>query len=226
MIKMSALAAIAIALAAVGVTPASATLIKYTFEGEVTNIISDDTGQVGTAGITAGTTFSGQFQYDTSAVLTTLVGTLIAVYPGISNDVTFNTGGAGVVVQSSSSRVVIANQHPSLNDRAVFAGDGLTSANFTYDDSYAFSVDLQDTTQMVFDSLDLPTTALLLSDFDLISFNIRGLTIAGGEDNFTGTITALTADIPAVPVPAALPLFLSGLLGLGVMARCRKQKAA
>jgi len=36
---------------------------------------------------------------------------------------------------------------------------------------------------------------------------------------------SLQALVP-VPVPAALPLFLSGLLGLGVMARRRKQKTA
>lgn len=34
-----------------------------------------------------------------------------------------------------------------------------------------------------------------------------------------------SANTTVVPIPAALPLFISGLLGLGVMARRRKQKA-
>ncbi|MDA0239016.1 MAG: VPLPA-CTERM sorting domain-containing protein [Proteobacteria bacterium] len=50
------------------------------------------------------------------------------------------------------------------------------------------------------------------------------LLIVSGQ--YDGQWRITSQDISAVPVPAALPLFLSGLLGLGIMARRRKQNTA
>lgn len=46
------------------------------------------------------------------------------------------------------------------------------------------------------------------------------------NSEYNGQWQLTSQDISAVPVPAALPLFLSGLLGLGVMARRRKAAAS
>lgn len=54
-----------------------------------------------------------------------------------------------------------------------------------------------------------------------------GLAISGCADGVDCTLdTWPVGGLAPIPVPAALPLFLSGLLGLGIMARRRKQQAA
>jgi hypothetical protein len=57
---------------------------------------------------------------------------------------------------------------------------------------------------------------------DSITVNWRGLDF--GNNGGPSTVTLDVAFAPAVPLPAALPLFASGLAGLGWLSRRRKQK--
>ncbi len=59
----------------------------------------------------------------------------------------------------------------------------------------------------------------------LDGFNLKGtLSILGGN-NSAKEILITAGDVQVVPIPAALPLFLTGLAGLGFMARRRKAAA-
>ena len=88
---------------------------------------------------------------------------------------------------------------------------------------FSFAVSLTDTEGNLFGGTELPLS-LLLSDFDEKFFFFDGENSNGEKDSLTGSITSLT-EVSPVPVPAALPLLLSGLLGLGAMG-WRKRKTA
>ncbi len=63
-----------------------------------------------------------------------------------------------------------------------------------------------------------------LSDFMSVTLNQNVIGTLGYWDIQIGGIETYTiANVSAIPLPAALPLFVSGLLGLGVMARRRKK---
>ena len=92
---ISAIALISIAFITTGYFSghlnANAATLKFNYGGAVTTGTSDDTGQLATAGIGVGTTFSGFFEYDTDA--SSLFGiTGFVTYPGINMGLDFATG--------------------------------------------------------------------------------------------------------------------------------------
>jgi len=60
---------------------------------------------------------------------------------------------------------------------------------------------------------------MLASDFSYEALRLEGLVDVRGH-------VAFAADPPSVPLPAALPLFATGLVGLGLLGWRRKKKAA
>ena len=75
---------------------------------------------------------------------------------------------------------------------------------------------LRDSTRTAFSNTDLPTS-LVLSDFNIATLFFYGVTPNGVFERRNFDVVSLTPSI--VPVPAALPLFLFGLGGLGLLLR-------
>lgn len=194
---------------------ASAATITYAFEGTVSHITIDQTGQVSASGISSGTAFSGQFAFDTDAVGSG--GTTSSTYGALGINVAFDTGQNAA---SGNSTIQINNGIPA--DQFRFIGNGSTSSSFAYDDEFSLQIDLEEATGTIFDGTTLPL-ALLLTDFTSTQFIFVGIDGAL-IDIFRGNLTSLTQVSP-VPLPAALPLFLTMLAGMGFL-RWRRNKRA
>ena len=68
-------------------------------------------------------------------------------------------------------------------------------------------------------SLDQGFGQFELRDYDYV--NQQGTYFSRGTLNATHLIVSRYGDVAAVPLPAALPLLLSGFAGLGILARRR-----
>ncbi len=95
---------------------------------------------------------------------------------------------------------LVGNSTPQLGvpTNGIVTGDGWTSYNFV-DGSYAFTMPAD------------------LTGGDDYILQVRGEATTGQSSSYGGTLT-----FTPVPVPAALPLLLSGIAGLGVLARKRR----
>jgi hypothetical protein len=160
---------------------------------------------------------------------------------------TFSVSGVGTVTDSFALPTIAANSTyillPGLsNDGGVHLSGGLfANVGFTQDtsdgqgnvnDSSAFSFtglsSLLAVTSGVFHPGD---AALILPWRDnpnaSTSFIGQGPDGDGCNNCYFGQIATLsTPDVTATPLPAALPLFASGLAGLGWISRRRKRRAA
>ena len=106
-------------------------------------------------------------------------------------------------------RTVVENDATSLDQ--LFFGYSNPAGN-TYD---RVDLILRDRSRTAFSNTDLPTS-LILSDFNIATLFFYGVTPSGFERrNFN--VVSLTPSV--VPLPAALPLFLVGLGGLGLLLR-------
>lgn len=82
-------------------------------------------------------------------------------------------------------------------------------------------------------AIDFVTATLPSGNSDFLDLIVSGASnifaIQARSDKFLWNVTEIevtTSSVNPIPVPAALPLFLSGLLGLGIMARRRKKISA
>ena len=221
---LTAISAVVFGVAGVAFMPADAASVTYSYSGVVDEIGIDSTGQIAAAGITVGSTFTGSFEYDSNASPTSTTATqddfsLINIVAEFDNGISLSSGANQEIAVINDTKDVFLSFAPQF-----------VSSSFQYDPvSHYFELKLSDSTGSVFSSTDLPST-LNLSDFDGRQFlfwganNKKGVT-GTGRDRFSGTITSLT-EISPVPLPPALPLFLTGLGGLGFFGWRRKHAIA
>lgn len=186
----------------------SATII-YQFDGQVLG--------AGLGDIPDGTPYSGEFSYeDNSPNLGTnpSIGEYAYNYfevtigaDTIFADLTGTTSG-------TPSRIFI-NNFPDLDTMNVNANPAGGSVG-TYASVLAFNVAFSGSD--VFNDISLPGTNLTIDDFQFSNFSVLATLSNGVHVNFGGSVESLQA----VPLPAPLWLFSSGLLGLIGIARRKK----
>jgi len=211
----------AMALSMFGSIPSTVNAAPVTIEfGGVLGFVSNGLGNLFNAGIGTGTNFTGQFSYDTSTASTSGSSTFGA-YPTIEFNIAF---AGGATITSTGNPVITVENNVGGIDRFIA---NIRPSQPTYNgilpyDSVQISLHLSDTTESVFSNNSLPDT-LVLSDFNSVFLSYEGLMVGSSvRDSFIVGLTSLNE--VAVPVPAALPLFFSGLLGLGIVARYRKKQ--
>lgn len=181
-------------------------IVDVTFSGSIISAI--DLGGSG-AGSVNGEEFSGTFSYDTSIAplnpngsmgqYNASVGTL-AVTIGQSNEILVNP-----------FQITVRNDDSNFND--YFSIIEYLSAPLPFGaDRIFFRFSLEDTTQTAFSDFSLPLS-LDVGDFDDMELFIRAY---DDENNdlywITGDVTSLSTN--SVPIPGAVWLFGSGLIGL------------
>jgi hypothetical protein len=203
-------AAIGAVLSASPIGAARASVINMTFTGVVDGGFGD---------ANPGDAFSATISYEstTANLGDATFGTFNAL---LSLNV---TAGAFVATSSAAAELQIDN-NPGGGDHDRFAivsrkADGLTGTNNGVP-ANLFFLRLDDSTDSVFSTASVLPTALSLAGFDSNGFSIFFL---NSDSSISGHITGISRP-SEVPLPAALPLFLTGLGALGLLSR-RKRKS-
>jgi hypothetical protein len=203
-------AAVGAILSTSSVVAAHASVINMTFTGVVD-------GGFGDANV--GDPFSLAISYESTTANT-------GVTPGFG---VFNallslnlTAGTFVATSSAAAEIQIDNNPGGgFHDRfgvVSRASDGLTGTNNGVPVNFFF-MRLDDSTDSAFSTADALPTALSLAAFDGKSF---GIFFEGIDNSISGRITGISRP-GEVPLPAALPLFLTGLGVLGLLGRRRRK---
>ena len=217
-----------IVVLACALSPAVAQATTLSFTAKLTSSIA-----VGThlsdlfdyaAGLNIGDTISGNLTYDPSVPRTGGNASSIGIY---------NPSGATINIYLPSGTISLSN----IN-LAVFNGVGLGSSDSAYFSEQQVTplggnVAIQSNFNLNFNGSDTVfSNTSIPNTFSLVDFPSSTLEVETEYDisNFVGKrdmFFQLTSVTPlATPLPAALPLFASGLGGLGLLGWRRKRKAA
>ena len=132
------------------------------------------------------------------------------------------TAGTFVATSSAAAEIQIDNNPGGgFHDRfgvVSRASDGLTGTNNGVPVNFFF-MRLDDSTDSAFSTADALPIALSLAAFDGKSF---GIFFENVDNSISGRITGISRP-GEVPLPAALPLFVTGLGVLGLLGRGRKK---
>ena len=194
--------------------PIHAAIVSYGFSGSITQITDPDNLLSGIAIAPIVSTFTGTLKYDYSQISTINFGPTAKGYPGlgvtVQVDGTYNFIGNDPFVQIGNNGGF--GDHFSIAD-----GDPDTIFDINVGDFQQLQVFLTDSSATAFQDLSLPGS-LDLSDFDGRKLILRGGiygSSSGSLDSqyiIDGVITSLTP--MAVPIPSAVWLFSSGVVGL------------
>jgi hypothetical protein len=209
--KSRLLGAVFACVAALISTTPSASILIYDFTGTVT-----DAGNIAGVSASLDDTIIGEFAYDTSTSDSNPGDTTSGEYlhPGITPP-TKNTLPSGSITFDSFTSVFVT----VATDISIAAGapDPTVSGN-NLDHDITFSLK-STSTALATDALP---TNIDLNDFDSVTGAFSSFSLANGPagDPIFYSIDTLT--LRAVPIPAAVWLFGSGLLGLVGIARHKK----
>jgi hypothetical protein len=200
---------------------ASAELVKYSFDGEVTSLSPSTATPFGLT-IPTGSLVTGQFQYETTSTAENTTGD-IRYLQSIANGFTATI--AGFPVSASDYYFIVANrEEPSVEDFvtirfSTFLSPALPSTNFF--------VDGINRTAATF-AVKLSTGVNILTNMDLPSPTVLQ-TFVGGTSFLTDTSPALGARFRidsltriSAPEPDAMVLFLAGMMALSATAARRR----
>lgn len=217
---------------AAGSPRTQAATVTYVFTGSI-----DTATTYSNKNLLATDQIQGTFTYDTSEITPESMGsapstfTILYNYGGQTDQnvsFSFTIGGytgapsnnpyfPGVVVGDDESAI------PPAHGSDFFKVQGYTSSNDiggVHIDS--FSLVLEDTDGAVFSSGALPLVLPALASFESATITMN---FAGASGTLGINITSLSL-VSAVPLPAALPLFASGIAALGFLGRRRKKRMA
>jgi hypothetical protein len=211
-------AILGVALLWFGTAPAHAAMVDVTVTGLVT-----DVGIGVTSVFSIGQSMSATFTYDSASLgIPSLILTRM-LYPAAV------TGGSFAIDaylgSVAAGRINLADDDPTLNDRFLLTGVGITAASILTHDPVSFTILLEDASQAAFSSLDLP-----LALPDLVSFTERSwqllftpVPLLGFEPTafVGGRLTTLEIRVHPVPGPGAALLLLVGTGLLALLARAK-----
>ena len=174
-----------------------------------------------------GDTITGTFSYDTSLLSQSIVGTTNTAsgigFGALSETVTIG-GVSHTFADHANSSVYLdtgASEMTLQNDDSQNAG-GITVAETFFLDALSISSPFVLSTDLT-QSFDATSFDSSVGTFTILDTAPSGNTIASGDF----TLDSLTLNGPATtPLPAALPLFATGLGALGLLGWRRKRKNA
>jgi hypothetical protein len=221
-------------LAIMGLTAplAPAAPVTYQFTGHVTSQRQDSGAPYGSA-----SDFHGSFTFDSSWVDDLGSDPTRGFYSGFGAPygVTLGLGGGTFRFDGSLEVTKFDGSPDGLRVQFRMAvgdpGATFTSGSTTIPvDVIVFSMEFVDSTGTAFSS-DALLPLAPFSAFDSTGFDfLVGLSARNDSALYRGVLDSLAPTLtdatPQVPVPAALPLFLTGLGGMGLFARWRKRKVA
>lgn len=217
--RLVALCAIALAVLMIG-KPASASTVVVNFSGTLTGIASGSNPLGGSIGQAVSGTLSfgpvmGPFPITTPT-------TEVNSYWSADTSWTFSLGGASGGGLTTVTLFKEANP-PTANFGADFFVDGTITGH--HDRVLDFSI-IANGADPALAPLTLATIPPTLSDWAarFAVAIISSGTLAYGGTTYSFDLTE--ANVATTPLPAALPLFLSAMLGLGVIARQRGRRVA
>jgi hypothetical protein len=213
-------------------TAASASTIVITVSGEI-DAVFDNTGALNGSGVTAASTFTAMFTFDTAAI----------PHNNFDNGVTqvanYQTGSFAVTIDgvhtftSSPSEIQVVNDDPNFYDTfharpdmSVFAP---VASPFTWNQNDSLiRLSLEDSSNSIFANAALPTASFF--DLPLATFSRAELFIRTDLDRdnnqvwmISGTMTSMTASVQAVPEPST---HLAVLLGASLIVTWRRKVLA
>ncbi len=196
-------------------TSSHATLITFGFAGTVSSI-SDVTNALG-GSVDVGTVFSGQYNFES-----TTVGTCSPIctsyFPAVTS-ATVTIGGNKFDRSGLNSTITVADGAMFTSSSGIVIQADIYQVVIPLFTEFAFSITLVDSTNTAFNDMTLPLVPPDIAKFDPMpnQFEIYEQ-VPSGTIGIAGIITS----IYSVPVPAAVWLFGSGLLGLVCLAKRKK----